>query len=272
MTSTQLPRSSRGWARRYQRLQSEVDLVFCEGPHVRERMLELGFAADKLCVNHLGVPLQGLCYRSPAWHPGEVLRVLMAASFREKKGISFGIAALAELANQVPLELTLIGDAAADTEGRREKARILAALDHPALKGCVRLLGYRPHARLLEEAVSHHLFLQPSVVASNGDTEGGAPVSLIEMQALGVPVVATRHCDIPNVLAAPYRGFLARERDSADLLLQLQRFLDRAREWPGYAQEARGYIEREFDLERQTRRQLAAYRGLLSQGSPSEDT
>lgn len=53
----------------------------------------------------------------------------------------------------------------------------------------------------------------PSVMASNQDTEGGAPVSLIEAQATGLPVVSTFHADIPEVVLNEQTGFLVPERD-----------------------------------------------------------
>ncbi len=46
----------------------------------------------------------------------------------------------------------------------------------------------------------HHLFLSPSVTAPDGDSEGGAPVSIIEAAATGMPVVSTTHCDIPQAV------------------------------------------------------------------------
>ncbi|NIP81231.1 MAG: glycosyltransferase, partial [Gemmatimonadetes bacterium] len=48
--------------------------------------------------------------------------------------------------------------------------------------------------------------------AANGDGEGGAPTTLLEAQAVGLPVVASRHADIPWVVA-PEAGLLAPEED-----------------------------------------------------------
>jgi colanic acid/amylovoran biosynthesis glycosyltransferase len=43
--------------------------------------------------------------------------------------------------------------------------------------------------------------LFPSRTAPDGDTEGGAPVTLIETQWLGVPVLVSDHDDLPFVAA-----------------------------------------------------------------------
>ncbi len=70
-------------------------------------------------------------------------------------------------------------------------------------------MGYQPHSTLFAEAYRHHIFLSPSVTASTGDTEGGAPVSLIEMAATGMLIVSTTHCDIPEVIKHGVTGLLA---------------------------------------------------------------
>ena len=73
----------------------------------------------------------------------------------------------------------------------------------------MRLLGYVSRETLREEAYEHDVFLAPSVTASNGDTEGGAPVAIIEMSASGMPIVSTNHCDIPSVVLDGVTGLLA---------------------------------------------------------------
>jgi len=77
--------------------------------------------------------------------------------------------------------------------------------------------GLVPKLELREAYYDHHIFLAPSRTGSKGDNEGGAPVTIIEAQASGMPVVATRHCDIPNVVQEGKSGLLAEERDEEGL-------------------------------------------------------
>ena len=53
-----------------------------------------------------------------------------------------------------------------------------------------------------------------------GDTEGGCPVFLKDSLALGRPVLATPHCDIPDLLVHGYSGLLAEEGDGEALTAQ----------------------------------------------------
>ncbi len=216
----QLPTVDPRWRARYRELFGRLDRVLCEGPHMACCLIELGCPRAKVRVHHLGVRVDEIPYRPRSWQPGTPLRVLIAASFREKKGIPYALAALGAIQREVSLQVTLIGDATADPRSQHEKARILHALKEHGLESCTRMLGFCSHERLMKEAYDHHVFLSPSVTASDGDTEGGAPFTILEMAASGMPIVSTRHCDIPNVL--PTGALLAEERDASGLVDRLR--------------------------------------------------
>jgi glycosyltransferase involved in cell wall biosynthesis len=47
------------------------------------------------------------------------------------------------------------------------------------------------HSEYLEELSSADVFVQPGVIADNGDTKSGGPTTILEAQACGVPVIST---------------------------------------------------------------------------------
>ena len=63
----------------------------------------------------------------------------------------------------------------------------------------VTFLGAQAPAVVREEMRSVRCFVQHSVEAASGDCEG-TPVAIIEAGATGLPVVATRHGGIPDVV------------------------------------------------------------------------
>jgi len=251
------------WGERYHRLFNEVDLVLCEGSHMGRCVVKLGCPDHKVKVQHLGVDVDNILFQPRQWHADEPLRVLMAASFREKKGIPFAIEALKIIAREVPVQLTIIGDAGQDLESQQEKARILTALEQSGLKEHIRLLGYQAHQAMLQEAYGHHLFLQPSITAQDGDSEGGAPVTIIEMLATGMPVVATIHCDIPEVVGPAFANLLAPEHDIEKLVECIQLLLAKADIWPSLAWEGRKRVECEYHQQRQAERLIDHYNEIL---------
>lgn len=258
---TRVPQDSAEWRRRYRELFATVALVLCEGPHMREELLRLGAPAAKVRVQHLGANLEQLHFMPHSWTRGAPVRILMAAGFREKKGLPFALRAVAEVARSRPdldLRVTIVGDAGADSASQHEKRLIVdAAAQLP--EGKVEFLGFRPHAELLALAVRHDVFMSPSVRAADGDTEGGAPVALIELAATGLPVISTTHCDIPNVLRGKASALLAPERDVGALAERLRWLLDHSQETLEISHFVRGEIEERFDAQRQAQRLADIY-------------
>ena len=229
---------------------------------MRRCVIDLGCPADKVHVHRLGVDLRRLPFQPRQWRPGQPLRVLLAASFREKKGLSWAIRALGRLRHELRLEVSIIGGPADSPEGRRKAAIIGEAIGESGLGDSVHLLGFRTHAELLAIAYQHHLFLSPSVTAQNGDTEGGVPVTLIEMIAAGMPVVSSRHCDIPDLVEHGVTGFLAPERDVDGIVDCMHRMLAAHEQWPQMLAAGRAHIEAHHDARRQAAALAAHYAEL----------
>jgi len=256
-----LPTIDARWRTRYCELFDTVDRVLCEGPHMAECIKALGCPEEKVRVHHLGVRVDNIPYCPRSWQPGTPLQVLIAGTFREKKGIPYALAALGAIKREVELKITIIGDATAEPRSQAEKRRILTVLDQNGLTARTQLLGFRTHAELMAEAYQHHVFLSPSVTAEDGDTEGGAPVTILEMAASGMPIVSTRHCDIPNVL--PPNALLADERDIEGLADRLRWWIENAGNWEGQLSAARRHVEENFNVAIQGLRLAKVYGELL---------
>lgn len=258
-----LPESDLQWRLRYKELFANIDLVLCEGPYMAQSIMQLGCPEKKVRVHHLGIPVHEIQFLPPEWHEGQPLKVLIAASFTEKKGIPYALFALAEIANECDIEVTIIGDAPASADCEAEKRRILQIIDATALRNKTRLLGYQPHSILFEEAYKHHVFISPSVTASTGDTEGGAPVTIIEMCAVGLLIVSTRHCDIPEVILDGVTGLLADERNVSGLVEHLRWLIHNQEKWEQMVTAGRRRMESEFDAVAQGRRLSEIYLSMV---------
>jgi colanic acid/amylovoran biosynthesis glycosyltransferase len=234
-----------------------VARVLCEGTHMAEGLRALGCPDEKVTVQHLGLDLERFAFRTRSWDGSGPLRVLLAGSFTEKKGLTLAVEALGALKERVGIEATIVGDANREARNQEEKRRIEQAIARSGLT--VRMLGYQSHERLLAEADRHHLFISPSVTATDGDTEGGAPVTLIEMAALGLPVVSTRHADIPEVLPERLGCLLADERDVDGLVSRLEWLVDSPERWEPLTRAVRNHIESEYDVRQQAQRLAAVY-------------
>jgi len=257
------PRKDSRWRDRYRALFADVGRVLCEGPHMAECIGSLGCPREIIVVHHLGVSVDEIPYRPRSWNLGEPLRILITASFREKKGIPIALEALGKLQHEVSMEISIIGDETGEGRSRAEKQKILQVIEKHNLRSRVRMLGFQPHSVFFEEAYRHHLFLSPSVTASDGDTEGGAPMTIIEAAATGMPVVSTTHCDIPEVIQNGISGFLAREHDENGLLEHLKWMVDHPDRWEQIQTNARIRVENEFNAVVQGEKLGAVYQELI---------
>ncbi len=199
----------------------------------------LGCPSSKTRVVELGVDLARIPYREPP-HPGRRFHVLIAASFREKKGIPDALLSL----RGRPVRVTLIGDDDGTPVSQREAGRINAAIEMAGIP--VERLGFVDHDTFRSVLRQADCFLQASKQAADGDAEGGAPVAITEARATGTPVVATNHCDIPHVVGDT--AILAKEGDTKGLGAGVQALIDDHDLAIDLARRARADVEKRFDV------------------------
>jgi colanic acid/amylovoran biosynthesis glycosyltransferase len=264
-----LPQTEPLWRERYLEMFEHADLILCEGEHLARCLARLGCPGHKIAVQRLGIMLDSIPFVPRSWRPGEPLRVLIASTFVEKKGIPYALQALARVKQTIELEITIIGDEYEHERSRIEKQKILDTIRQCDLQDQTRMMGFQPYSVLIREAYKNHIFLSPSVTASDGDTEGGAPVSIIEMSASGMQVVSTRHCDIPGVIKDGETGLLADERDVDSLTACLRWLIDRPERWKALATAGRRHIESEFDALTQGRKLAERYHELVAGPIPN---
>ena len=257
-----LPRGSRRWRDRYRRIFDEAALVLALGPWMADTLVEHGADPERIAIHHLGVPVGDLAFRGRRWDGARPLRVLIASSFREKKGIPIALEALSHLRSRTPVAITLVGEASDHGPEREERARILATIDRLGLGAVVRRVGFVTHDELFRLADEHDLFVAASRTATDGDTEG-TPMALVELAATGIVIVTTRHADIPEIVVDGSTGFLADEGDVASLVDALGRAVDRADVWSAVGWAGREHVAGAFDAVTQGRRLAALYQRAI---------
>src|SRR5437764_241436 len=124
------------------------------------------------------------------------LVVMQASRLVEKKGVDLTLSAFAQARQDLgESELWIVGDGP-------ERGNLEARAASLGLDGAVRFLGARDPGETRQLMQAAHIGIHPSRTASDGDREG-TPVTILEMLASGMPVVATRHADIPSIVPRP---------------------------------------------------------------------
>ena len=167
---------------------------------------------------------------------------MSVARLREKKGLTYAIEAVARLRESgVRVCYEIAGDGPLRASLERQVA-------DAGLGDAVVLRGALPQAEVRALMDRSHLLLAPSVVASDGDEEG-LPSVIKEALAVGLPVVATRHSGIPEVVIPWETGMLAPERDAEALERAIRDLLAVRDQWGAYAARGRALVERDYDIE-----------------------
>lgn len=252
-----IPCKDRRWRIKYKKLFQEGEHFLVEGPHMKKGLLELGCPEKNITIQHLGINLERIKFMPRKFPKNGEVRVLVAGHFREKKGIPYAVEAFAYVKQAYPqlkLELTIIGGSSGVPREEKEKKKILETIKKHKLNDCVKMVGYQPYPIFLRELYKHHIFLSPSIHASDGDVEGGAPVSIIEASASGMPILSTIHCDIPEVVIGGESGYLVPERDVDALVEKLEFLILNSDMWKQMGQKGRENIEKNYNITTQVQR------------------
>jgi len=222
---------------------------------LRRRAIELGCPAEKIVTIHRGVDADEFHYVDRSGRAGRPVEILMIGRLVEKKGHRYAVAALAALPKGAPpWRLTIIGDGPSKGAVRRRLRRA-------GLLARARMLDVMPPAQVRREMAAADIMLHPAVTTPDGDREG-IPNVLMEAQATGLAVIATRHGGIPELVLDGETGLLTPERDTAALAAAIGRLLADAESRLRLGRAGAERIGRCFSIERQARAYLDIYRRL----------
>ncbi len=239
--ATQLPREE-AWGSAYQRLFREGDLFLVEGNTMKRALTAIGCPPGKIRIQHIGIDTEKFQFRERKPVAGGKIILLFCGRFVEKKGLLYALKAARLFVNEGrSLEFRIIGDGPL-------RSCVESFILENNLGQYVRLLGYQTHDVFVEELKTAHLYIQPSVTARNGDSEGGAPTTLLEAQASGVPVLSTHHADIPEAVINGKSGFLVPERSPEALAERLTYLADYPEMWPGMGRAGREHVETNYTI------------------------
>lgn len=136
----------------------------------------------------------------------------------EKKAPLTTLRAFVEGTRERPeARLTMIGDGPLLAEAR-------ALTETLGVAHRVTLPGALPHDAVRARLARSTFFLQHSVTAADGNTEG-LPTAIQEALACGCVCIATRHAGIPEAVEPERTGFLVDEGDGAGFAAEIRRAL-----------------------------------------------
>jgi len=234
----------REFAERYRRLFDIGDAFLVEGPAMMRRLEALGCPRSKLRIQRIAIDPMRYRFREREDPGTGPVNLLLCGRMVPKKGYPIALRALAEARrNDRRLRLRILGDGP-------ERPAIERLVHDLGLEDVVTFLGQSPRETFLEELDRAHLYVQPSMTAPDGDSEGGAPTTLLEAQACGLPILTTRHADIPGIVAEEDSAILADEGDVPGFAANLSVLASSPGRWGSMGRAGRARMEARHDVRR----------------------
>lgn len=243
--------------------------LICVSEAIREILQHYGVAPHTLRVVRSGVPVPGTTVpsdplaselvpegrleeraelRAELGVPTDALLLGNIAQLVEHKGQTHLLAAMPEIrAGEPAAHLVLLGEGELEKDLRRQVERL-------GIEPGITFAGHRPDAaRYLP---SMDLFVMSSV-------EEGLGTSILDAQAAGVPVVATRSGGIPEAVREDVTGLIVPAADPAGLARAVLSLLRDPARRARMGQAGRSWIEERFTADRMVDETLAVYREIL---------
>jgi glycosyltransferase involved in cell wall biosynthesis len=201
------------------------------------------------CIYH-GIDLDQ--YRPRVVPAGDAPVLLAVGQLKEKKGYIYLIKACRILKDLgLGFRCEIVG------EGPLREA-LQAEIDARDLSGTVELCGALHHPQVIHKYRSADIFVTPSILAADGDRDG-IPNVILEAMAMQLPVAATLHSGIPEVVVDGVNGLLVPPADEVALAEALARLIGDGGLRRRLGLNGRKTVLEKFDIRRNAERLLAEF-------------
>jgi colanic acid/amylovoran biosynthesis glycosyltransferase len=195
---------------KYKIVFEKATLILAISEFTKNELIKLGCKKHKIFVHHMGVD-------TSIFKPSNKklslvpFKFVMIGRFVEKKGFVYGIKAFHKVLKNyykyLP-RLLIIGDGILRETLHKEVRRL-------KLENNVEFWGKVSQERIVKILQSSHCLICPSITTHEGKREG-LPVVIMEAAACGLPVIATNHAAIPEILKNG-GGILVKEKSVQEL-------------------------------------------------------
>jgi len=235
-----------------------ASFLIADTVQVKNFLEGMGIPPERIHLIRNGVSMSEFPERSKNVAPG-VPVILGAGSLITKKGFHVLLAACAILRQRgVDFRCVIIGDG----YERKRLTDLVAAL---GLGGTVEMPGYVSLAELRDWYYRAKVFVMPSIVSPEGETDG-LPTVVVEALASGLPVVGTETASIPEAIHDGLNGFVVPAEAPAPLADRIRLLLEREGLREELGSRGREFVEREFCLERKIEAMSKLILGQASAG------
>jgi len=242
----------------YRPLWERAQKFICVSEALKKKAIDAGFPEDKLLVHYIGIDTRLFPQRKPEEEDPNM--VLFVGRLAEKKGVHHLMETMRRLRTKHPnARVVLAGDGAlrANLEQTAREFNLNATF-----------LGMQSQEKVHDLLRTAAVLCAPSVTAANGDSEG-LPMTIIEAQSTGVPVVGYRHGGVPEGVIDGVSALLAPEGDVDQLTGHLDNILSNRERRIQMGDAGARNVRSHFDLQAQTKLLERIYQDIVARASGS---
>lgn len=226
---------------RRQRVFRAAHRVIAVSEFIAARLQEAGCPEDRIIVHHIGVDTRRFTPGDPAQRANA--QILFVGRLVAKKGLTHLLRAMPRVQQAVPeAELVVVGDGPLCPRHEAEAARLGARC---------RFVGVQTPDEVRAWMQRSAVLCAPSVVTPTGNAEG-LPITILEAQAAGLPVVAFPSGGSAEGIIDGETGWIVPPGDEATLAERLVALLTDDELRARFSTVARAHAVERFDLRRQT--------------------
>lgn len=238
----------------YKHLFARGELFLPVSTHWRDKLMAHGCDPARIDIHRMGIdPARfPLTKREGSFHH---TRILTIGRLVEKKGIEYGLRAVAKLLKEgIPVRYDIIGDGPL----RPQLEKLANEL------GIADSVGF--HGSMVQRDVIHamqqrDILLAPSVTDATGDQEG-IPVTIMEAMATGMPVVSSWHSGIPELVENNTSGLLLAEKDVGGIAAAVASLIAAPQRRSDMGTAASAKIVADYNIQKLNRALEAHYRSI----------
>lgn len=224
---------------RYKKMFNYARAIIAVSKAMQRALVTYGCPEDKIVINTYG-PHDAFFNVNVDYNSKQIITV---GRHTYQKAPYLSILAFKSVLERFPdAKFVMIGDG----ELYEVSNNMVQALD---LERNIILLGALERNDIIKEISKSCMYIQHSLVARNGDSEG-TPVSIIEAMASGLPVVSTRHAGIPDVVIEEETGLLVDEKEVEQMAKCIIRLLENKELAMQMGISGRNRIRSHFSLEK----------------------
>jgi len=211
-------------------------------------------------VWNIGMDLDKFSYQKREHLSKREVRLLTAARFVEKKGYPVLIKALSILIKKGnKLHLTALGYGPL----KNSIEKMISELGLGEVVTLIDTSEVEDFNQFYREILPvQDIFVLPSIVATDGDDEGGPALSLVCAQAAGLPVIATPFAGASRSIIDKETGIFARDSDAEDLAEKLDYLIANPGIWNKLGEAGSHYVRKNFSLPTQLKALEGIYDSL----------